>query len=351
MYLGRSLPASLIVLSSFSPVAALAQTPSVAPATAVVGAFPAPPTGSGPGTLASLSLPSATTQVGHYGTANTSSGNSFYVGYSRATHSIYTPAFAGITYISNSSSLQITGSFPSIPGGRIARVASNRNVLLVLAGNALAAYALHTHKQLFMDTVGGNALVTSPHGRVAFVGGNMDSVITAIDLRTGKILRTYNVGQVGDMVWANGQIFAADIQTGVMTALNPQTGAIVTIPTPEVDPNFSYSNIPAATAGFMQLAVGAHHTTVYAAGFSGHILRFSTTRDRYLGEVSVNANPNSTGGNKLSALAILPERNRALVTVENLGESVIVNLSTGSIMNTFHAFASNRWLVIPRHNR
>ncbi|WP_298387771.1 YncE family protein [Ferrimicrobium sp.] len=351
MYTGRLFPVSLAALSGVFPVAAAAHAPRVAPLTTVVGAFPAPTTGSGPGTLAQLSLPRGSTQVGHYGTANTSSGNSFYVGYSAITHSIYTPTVAGITYVSNSSSLQATGSFTSIPGGRIARVVPNNNVLLVLASNAVAGYTLNSHRSLFTDAIGGNAVVLNPDGRVAFVGGNADSVITAIDVRDGKVLRTYDVPQIGDMVWAHGQIFAADIKTGVMTVLNPATGGTVTIPTPEVDPTFSCNDIPAATAGFMQLAVGSHQGTVYAAGFSGHILEFSATRDRYLGEIPVNANTNNAGANQLSGLAILPGGTDALVTVENLRESVIVNLASGVIQRVFPSFASNRWILVPTSKR
>lgn len=345
MFLGRSLTASLLALSTVSLMAP-ATHHSATLGTQVVGAFPAPVMGAGPGTLASWSLHPSSTRVGHYGQPDTLTGNSFYFGYSAANHSIFAPTYGGTTYIINSATLQTTGKFTSIPGGRIAHVVPNRHLLLVLAGNSLAAYGLNTHQQLFQDSIGGNALITSPNGKIAYVGGNMDSVITAVNARTGAVLHTYPVPQIGDMVWAHGQIFAADIQTGVMTALNPRTDAVVTIPTSEFDPNFSYSDIPAATAGFMQLAVGPHHRTVYAAGFSGHILKFSAVQDKYLGEVAVNANPGTTG-NKLSGLAVLPGGNEALVTVENLGESVVVNLSNGSIVKTFPNFASNRWVVTP----
>lgn len=347
MLLGRSMAASLLTLSTLSFMTAPVSHHRAAPGTTVVGAFPAPAMGAGPGTLASLSLHPANTRVGDYGQPNTPTGNSFYVGYSAATRSIFVPTYGGTTYILDSVTLQTTGEFPSIPGGRIAHVVPNRNLLLVLAGNSLAGYTLATHRKLFENSsVGGNAIVTSPNGQIAYVGGNMDSSITAVNVRTGKILNTYPVPQIGDMVWADGQIFAADIKTGVMTALNPKTDHIVTIPTPEVDPQFSYSDIPAATAGFMQLAVGPHHHTVYAAGFSGHILKFSASKDKYLGEVSVNANTGS-GGNKLSGLTVLPGGNRALVTVENLAETVVLNLSSGSILKTFPHFASNRWVVVP----
>lgn len=345
MFLGRSLTASLLALSAVSLMAP-ATHHRVASGTQVVGAFPAPPMGAGPGTLAAWSLHPSNTRMGYYGQPNTTIGNSFYLGYSAANHSIYAPTYGGVTYILNSATLQTTGEFPSIAGGRVARVVPHRHLLLVLAGNSLAAYGLNTHQKLFQDSLGGNALITSPNGQIAYVGGNTDSVITAINVRTGAILHTYSVPQIGDMVWAHGQIFAADIKTGVMTALNPRTGTIVTMATPEVDSSFSYSDIPAATAGFMQLAVGPHHNTVYAAGFSGHILKFSASQDSYLGEVSVNANSGTTG-NQLSGLAVLPGGNDALVTVENLKESVLVNLSNGSILKTFSHFASNRWVVTP----
>ncbi len=348
MFTGGLLPVSLLALTASSPIAPIAHPSYAASGTEVVGAFPTPPTGSGPGTLAAWFLHPPTTQVGYYGQPNTTSGNSFYVGYSAATHSIYVPTAAGTTYTLNSSTLQTTGSFPTIPGGRIVRLVPSQHRLLVLSGTALAAYSLNTHQELFQDSsLGGNALITNPTGQIAYVGGNMDSVITAVDVSTGQVLQTYPVPQVGDMVWAHGQIFAADIKTGVMTALNPLANTTVAMPTPEVDPQFSYSDIPAATAGFMQVTKGPHHNTVYATGFSGHILKFSAVQDKYLGEVAVNANPSSTGGNKLSGIAILPGGNQALVTVENLGESVTVDLSNGAITKTTLNLASNRWVVIP----
>ncbi|MHB1611287.1 MAG: PQQ-binding-like beta-propeller repeat protein [Sulfobacillus sp.] len=345
MFLGRSLTASVLALSTLSLVSPVSHH-RIASGTEIVGAFPAPVIGPGPGTLASWTLHPSSARTGYYGQAKTETGNSFFVGYSSATHSIYVPTFGGTTYILNSSTLNTTGEFPSLAGGRIGHVVPQSQLLLVMSGSALAAYSLKTHQELFTDPVGGNALVTSPNGQVAYVGGNMDKTITAINLHTGQILNTYPVPQIGDMVWARGQIFAADIQSGVMTALNPRTDTITTMATPEVDSQFSYTDIPAATAGFMQLAVGPHHNTVYAAGFSGHILEFSASKDKYLGEVAINANT-ASGGNKLSGLAILPGGNSALVTVENLDESVVVNLSNGAILHTFPKFASNRWLTIP----
>lgn len=93
----------------------------------------------------------------------------------------------------------------------------------------------------------------------------------------------------------------------------------------------------------MQLAVSPHANYVYAAGFSGHILRFSSRRDAYLGQVAVSAGP---GANKLSGLAVLPGGRRGLVTVENRMEAVIVQLDSGKIWKTLPGVASNRWIVV-----
>ncbi|WP_053960879.1 YncE family protein [Sulfobacillus thermosulfidooxidans] len=312
----------------------------------VIGAFSGPPSGPGPGTIVDWSIGQSTARIASFAPASTLEGNSFFVGYDIPRHEIFIPTEAGTTVVMNSGTLKPTATFPSLPGGRLARVTPNHHMVLELSSTQIAAYSLSAgYKQRFVDSVGGNAVIVSPNGHDAFVGGNMDSMITEIALPSGRIVRQFPVPQSGDLIWAHGQIFSADIKTGVMTVLNPRTGAIKQIPTPEVDPSFSYQDIPGANAGFMQLAVSPGQNYVYAAGFSGHILKFSALTDSYLGEVSVRVN--TQGPNQLSGLAVLPGGKTALVTVENLKDTAVVDLSSGKILRLLPHVASNRWVVIP----
>jgi hypothetical protein len=112
--------------------------------------------------------------------------------------------------------------------------------------------------------------------------------------------------------------------------------------TPEVDPAFRYDRIPAATAGFMQLAVSPGGRTVYAAGFSGHVLRFSAHEPAYLGEVKL-AVPSPA---KLSGLTLIDGGHQAVVTVENRKEAVRFDLSSGKVLQRFADISSNRWVAM-----
>ncbi len=320
---------------------AFAMTTAGAAAASVVGSFPAPPMGKGPGKIAVWPV-GGRPRVVRFGNAGTPSGNSFCIAYDNLNQSMYVPTFAGTTYIVNARTGRAEGRFATISGGRVAAISPDHRWLLVLSGRQLAAYALRSHRRRFLLPVGGNALVFNPSGHDVFVGGNMDKVLTEVGLPSGKIERRFAVHRSGDLAWARGQIFSADIKTGVMSVLNPKTGRIVYIKTGEVDPDFNYSKIPAAKAGFMQLAVSPRANYVYAAGFSGHILRFSSRSDSYLGEVAVPAGP---GANKLSGLAVLPGGRRGFVTIENRKETVVVRLSSGKIGQTLPGIASNRWVV------
>lgn len=313
----------------------------------VVGAFPAPPTGAGSGTLAVWQTGTGIVRTVRFASANTSAGNSFYVAADPSGNSVFVPTAAGTTYVVSTRSWKVTGQFTSITGGRVAKVTPDGGLLIVESPTQTAAYLTTApYQQVFSTSTGGNALVVTPEGNDAFVGGNADPTITEIALPSGRLVSTFNVSHSGDMVWARGQLFSANIATGVMSAINPATSQIVDISTPEVDPSFSYADIPAATAGFMQLAVSPGQSRVYAAGFSGHILSFSTTSDTYLGEISVNANAAAPGKNLLSGLAVLPGGQQAVVTVENLQSSVVVSLATGKIIKSASSLASNRWISL-----
>jgi len=312
----------------------------------VVGAFPAPPTGAGPGLLAAFYVNQNEPHVTRFAPSSSPAGNSFYVAYDAAQQAIYIPTAAGVTDIMGASSNKLTAHFPTIPGGRVAEVVPQYKLVLVLSGKELAAYSTTgAHKMLFHASVGGNALVVSPGGKSVYVGGNMDSSLAEVQLPTGTVIHRYPIQQSGDLIWARDQIFSADIKTGVMSILEVKTGRVVNIATPEVDPAFNYANIPAATAGFMQLAVSPNQAVVYAAGFSGHILKFSAIHDTYLGEIAVKSSASQPS--KLSGIAVLPGGKQAFVTVENQKESVIVNLMNGTISKTFSQLMSNRWTVLP----
>lgn len=311
----------------------------------VVGAFSGPPSGPGPGTIVDWTVGQSTARIGSFAPSGTLEGNSFYVGYDIPRHEIFIPTEAGTTVVMKPGTLKPIATFSSLPGGRLARVTPNHQMVLELSSTQIAAYSTRAgYSQRVVDPVGGNAIIVSPNGHDAFVGGNMDSTITEIALPSGRIIRHFSVPRSGDLVWAHGQIFSADIKTGVMTVLNPRTGTITRIPTPEVDPSFSYSDIPGANAGFMQVAVSPGQQYVYAAGFSGHILKFSALNDTYLGEVPMRVN--LQGLNQLSGLAVLPGGKTAVVTVENLKETAVVELSSGKILRLLPHVASNRWLVI-----
>ncbi|HET9122825.1 MAG TPA: hypothetical protein VFN52_04915, partial [Acidiferrobacteraceae bacterium] len=254
----------------------------------VLGTFPVPPAGPGPGTVA-LWPTHGTPKVIRFAPAGTPQGNSFYAGYDPSRQRVYVPTVAGITWVLDARDGAVLQHFPSPKGGRVARVSPDHRWLLVLSGKQLASYALSTYRRAWTLPVGGNALAFTAHGRAVFVGGNMDKDITEVRLPTGHLVRHYPIARSGDLLWAGQQLFSADISSGIVSALNPTTGRIVRIQTPERDPNFSYAHIAAAKAGFMQLAASPHQRTVYIAGFSGHILRISVAGDRFTGDLRVRA--------------------------------------------------------------
>lgn len=311
---------------------------------AAVGAFPAPPMGPGSGNLALWSRTGSAALS--FAPSGTLQGNSFFVAASARKSLVYIPTEAGVTDIFSLKSRKVIGQFASLPGGRVARLVLGQRALLVLSGKALALYSTTApYQKLFEVPVGGNALALNPNGHTVYVGGNMDSAVYAVSLANGRIVRQYAARRSGDLVWAHGQLFSADIKTGVMSIIHVHSGMVVRVATPEVDPSFSYGDIPAATAGFMQLAVSPNQHWVYAAGFSGHILKFSAVRDQYMGEIRV-AVPGS-GPRKLSGLLVLEGGQRALVTVENLDETAVVKLATGQVMTLTPKLASNRWVAWP----
>ena len=330
----------IVIALTLASASAAASSTHPQPVNLAMGIFPAPPVGGGPGTLAIWPAHGAPFAA-RFGPDGTTRGNSFYAGYDADQQRVYIPSVAGVTVVLDARNGKVLQEFSSLSGGRVARVSPDHRSLLVLSGKQLADYALPSYKRRFLVAVGGNALAFTAHGHSVFVGGNMDPQLTEVRLPTGEIKRRYPIRRSGDLVWAGSQIFSADIQSGVLTALNPKTGRIVRIPTKEVDPHFSYARIASAKAGFMQLAAGPHERHIYAAGFSGHILRFSVHGDRADGSIPVAL----SGPKRLSGLIILPGGRTALVTIENRRESVVVELKSGKVLRTAPGIASNRWIA------
>ena len=322
-----------------------AATPAIAAATPMhvwVGASPAPPKGAGPGKLTVVPLrPGDAPYVVKFGRAGTPSGNSFYI--AESDKMAYVPSVAGYTDVINIRTGKRVQRFDTIRGGRVAAVSKKHNLLFVLSGKRLVAYSSKDGARRFQLDFGGNAMVFNSDGSRLYVGGNMDKTIAEINISKGHILRQIPIGHSGDLAWAHGFVFSADMKNGVMSAFDPVTNKTYTMPTPEVDAKFSYHNIPMASAGFMQLAVSPDQKYVYAAGFSGHILRFSALKPAYLGQVAVSVG--KSGDNKLSGLALLHNGKQAISTVENRHESVVVNLNNGHIVRRLPGIESNRWIL------
>lgn len=347
----RQIPKRFLALAAVLAMGVTGVAPALAGTRAsggqwLLGAHSSPPRGPGPGRLVAWKVGTATTRTAGFGKARTASGNSFYVAYDAACNTVFVPTVAGRTDAVDARTLKVKKRFASPPGSRVARVSPDHDLLLVLSGKETAAYALPGHKHLFTIHQGGNAVVFGPDGRSAYIGGNMNGAIVRIALPSGRVTRRYPVGHTGDLVRVDGRLFSVDMKSGVMSVIDLRSGHVQRLHTPEVDPHFSYHHVPAATAGFMQMAVDRAHHRLYVAGFSGHILKFATGKPAYLGEVAVRAN--SHGPNKLSGLALFDHGRRALTTVENLKAAVVVRLSNGKILRRLPGTASNRWIVVHR---
>ncbi len=308
----------------------------------VVGAMPAPPNKPGPGVVFAWDKKTGKMARADFGKAASLSGNSFRVALSPDDNRIYVPTPVGMTYILNTQTMQQTGAFKSLPGGRVAALAPGEKLLIVLSGKGLAGYRTTTNQQVYSLDVGGNAIAFTPDGTRAFVGGNMSNKVTEVDLATGVALRSFDIARSGDLAFVDGRLFSADMKTGVLSVLDPELGKITRIKTPEVDPGVSYKAIAKAKAGFMEMAADPAAHRLYVAGFSGNILRFDTQKPAYLGQIAVNAVKGKP--NKLSGIALVDQGKQALVTVENQDMTVLVRLSDGKIVKQMPGIASNRWI-------
>jgi hypothetical protein len=253
---------AMLTLAAAAPAAVAAYPKDNLRPEYVIGTSPSPPMGDGKGLIAEWHVGTNDQVDGRFGSAGSLSGNSFRAGYDPGDHALYVPTAAGKTYVLDRTTLQPKGQFQSIPGGRIARVTPDHKTVLILSPHALAAYSASDWQQLFRVPIGGNALAVSLSGHHAFVGGNHSDVITEINLPSGAVAHIFPVKGSSALAWANGQLFAADMKTGVVSAIHPASGRIVHISTPEVDPAFSYRHIHQASAGLMQLAVSPDQLVV-----------------------------------------------------------------------------------------
>ena len=333
------------VLAAQAGFASATTAPEHREAMQVIGADTAPPVGPGPGKMLVWKPGSSMARAVQFGKADSASGNSFYVAFDQAAQRVFIPTGAGMTYVLNAEDMQPEGAFSSPLHSRVARVSPDGKYLMVMSAKKTVVYTLPEQRQIFSLPQGGNAGVFSQNGKRAFIGGNMRKDIVAIDLKTGKVVKTYKVGHSGDLALADGKVFSADMQNGVMSAIDPVTGDVTQMKTPEVDPEFSYKNIMSAKAGFMQMATDPARHRLYVAGFSGHILRFSTDVPKYLGQVAVTAQPKMA--NKLSGLTLVDHGKEALTSVENQRLSVLVDLEDGHIVERLPKTSANRWIAIP----
>lgn len=311
----------------------------------IAGARPAPPQGNGPGALAAWQIGTDRVEQIAFGEPHTPAGNSFRIGYDPLHRRVYVPAMAGRTTIFDAADLSMVGSMNSIEGGRVAAVSPDGAVLVVVSEDKTAAYATRSRERLFTVTGGGNALAFDKDSRYVYVGGNRNDTIVRVDLSKGAIDGEYAVARSGDLVRVHDLLYSADMKTGVVSVIDLSSGEVAAIPTPEVDPSFDYGRIGSAHAGLMQLAADPERHRAYAAGFSGNILVFDSDAPRHLGSIAVDAGPPG-GPDKLSGLTLFDQGRKALVTVENLGLAVVVDLESQQVLRSLPGADSNRWVRI-----
>ncbi len=360
-----------------------APSPTAAPqATAVhhrkgfllLGLAPSPPTGSGTGTLF------ISRHARRFRTVVYAKGaNSFRPGVTPGGRRAFVATESGKTYVLSLPSGKVLASFATPAGARLAKVAPNGKVVYVLGANFVAAYdTAAPYHQLGLLQQGGNTFAISPGGHRGYLAGNNRRDILELRLPALAVVSRTTVGRIGDLALSpdGNHLWAADMFNGDMFVLDTASLQVAhTIKTPEGDPNISFSNMMAATAGFMQLSMGPKGGHLYAAGFSGHVLVFNTDTYTYRsltiqppsttsgqgssGSMGTNsmgsssmAKPSSTssamtvsGPPKLSGLAVLPGGREMVATAENYHATLLLSTATGKTMATFPKVAANRWVT------
>lgn len=320
--------------------------PPTAAADWLIGPRPAPPQGNGPGELVVWETASEAVQARSFAAPQTPAGNSFLPALDPVHGRLYVPTMGGRTVIFDARDLSQVGSMTSVDDGRVAGVSPDGAVLVVVSAHQTAAYATASRERLWRVQGGGNAVAFDADSRYAYVGGNRNDTIQRLNLASGEPDGHYAVARSGDLVRVRDHLYSADMKTGVVSVVELSRGTVTAIQTPEVDPQFDYANMASATAGLMQLAADPEGHRVYAAGFSGNILVFDSDAARYLGSIAVDAGPPG-GPDKLSGLALFDHGRKAVVTVENLGLAVVVDLDSQALLRTLEGADSNRWVHVP----
>ncbi|WP_031406544.1 hypothetical protein [Thiomonas sp. FB-Cd] len=123
----------LVALTAVGVPAAPVYASPAGTAALLVGAFPAPPMGSGPGKMAVVRWPKGAAHVVAFGQAGTPKGNSFYVGVNAQDHQAFIPSFAGTTEVIDLRTDKPVRQFQSIPGGRVAMVSPDASLDMMVA--------------------------------------------------------------------------------------------------------------------------------------------------------------------------------------------------------------------------
>ncbi|MDA8066693.1 MAG: hypothetical protein M0031_14525 [Thermaerobacter sp.] len=344
----------------------------------LLGLAPSPPTGSGTGTLF------ISRHARRFRTVVYAKGaNSFRPGVTPGGRHAFVATESGKTYVLSLPSGKVSASFATPAGARLAKVAPNGKVVYVLGANFVAAYdTAAPYHQLGLLQQGGNTFAISPGGHRGYLAGNNRRDILELRLPALAVVSRTTVGRIGDLALSpdGNHLWAADMFNGDMFVLDTASLQVAhTIKTPEGDPNISFTNMMAATAGFMQLSMGPKGGHLYAAGFSGHVLVFNTNTYTYGsltiqppsapagatsgkgGSGSMGSNtmgsssmtkPSSTSGAmavsgppKLSGLVVLPGGREMVATAENYHATLLLSTATGKTMATFPKVAANRWVT------
>jgi DNA-binding beta-propeller fold protein YncE len=269
---------------------------------------------------------------------------------------------AGKTYVLSLPGGSVEASFASPPGGRLAVVSPGGGHVYVIGGAFTAAYdTAAPYKQVGMLKQGGNAFVISPGGHHAYLAGNFRSNILKLNLPGLTVAATAGVGKTGDLAISpdGKRIWAADMFNGDLYVLDTAGMRLAhTINTPEGDPRINFSNLMAATAGFMQLSMSHTGKHLYAAGFSGHVLVFNTSTYNYTsltvkvppGKAPAMSGSSGTQGTpapaKLSGLVVLPSGRRLITTAENYKTTLLLSTRTGKTLAAYPGVTANRWIVV-----
>jgi len=183
----------------------------------------------------------------------------------------YVPTLQGTTYIVNLRSKQVVSHFTTPKEARIAAVSEANHLLVIMGGKNATAYALPSHKKIWQDALGGNALTIV--GNHVYLSGNAATKTTVLDLRSGKIIKTIPVGRIEDSIYdaRTHTLWLANWNNGDMTVLDTRDNRVVKVIKEKEGGWFSMNSMIGSTGGFMQLEFDPTGQKTYAASFSENI--------------------------------------------------------------------------------